>query len=182
MGSTQASATGIRIPRTREGDQGICGIPTFRSARDLAGQPDRLGNLRRWGPGRDSRSSSRERSDTDQRSKERFVWFNRTRADHIRNNSAYPRGCARGSVGTTTGHKAWNRVLHEEKARGTGECEVHVSGPSDLASFKQRSGIDRGCIHFWIGSRSPSPDLDRRIYVFTKPPEGHRDQPHHCYQ
>ena len=106
VGSTQASATSIRIPRTREGDQGICGIPTFRSVRDLAGQPDRLGNLRRWRPGRDSRSSSRERSDTDQRSKERFVWFNRPRADHVRNNSAYPRGCARGSVGATTGHKA----------------------------------------------------------------------------
>ena len=152
VGGTQASATSIRIPRTREGDQGICGIPTFRSARDLAGQPDRLGNLRRWRPGRDSRSSSRERSDTDQRSKECFVWFNRPRADHVRNNSAYPRGCARGSVGATTGHKAWNRVLHEEKARGAGECEIHVSGPSDLASFEQRRGVGRGCIHFWIGS------------------------------
>ena len=74
VGSAQASATSIRIPRTREGDQGICGIPTFRSARDLAGQPDRLGNLRRRGPGRDSRSSSREHSDTYQRSKERFDW------------------------------------------------------------------------------------------------------------
>ena len=105
--------------------------------------------------GRDSRSSSRERSDTDQRSKERFVWFNRPRADHVRNNSAYPRGCARGSVGATTGHKAWNRVLHEEKARGAGEREIHVSGQSDLASF----GVGRGCIHFWIGSsRSSSPD------------------------
>ena len=133
------------------------------------GEPDRFGSLRCWGPGRDSWSSSRERSDTDQRSKERFVWFNRPRADHVRNNSAYPRGCARGSVGATTGHKAWNRVLHEEKARGAGEREIHVSDPSDLASFEQRRGVGRGCIHFWIGSsRSSSPDLDRREFTASR--------------
>ena len=84
-------------------------------------------------------------------------------------NSAYPRGCARGSVGATTGHKAWNRVLHEEKARGAGEREIHVSGPSDLASFEQRRGVGRGCIHFWIGSsRSSSPDLDRREFTASR--------------
>ena len=133
------------------------------------GEPDRSGSFRCWRPGRDSRSSSRERSDTDQRSKERFVWFNRPRADHVRNNSAYPRGCARGSVGATTGHKAWNRVLHEEKARGAGEREIQVSDPSDLASFEQRRGVGRGCIHFWIGSsRSSSPDLDRREFTASR--------------
>ena len=84
-------------------------------------------------------------------------------------NSAYPRGCARGSVGATTGHKAWNRILHEEKARGAGEREIHVSDPSDLASFEQRRGVGRGCIHFWIGSsRSSSPDLDRREFTASR--------------
>ena len=143
------------------------------------GEPDRFGSLRCWGPGRDSWSSSRERSDTDQRSKERFVWFNRPRADHVRNNSAYPRGCARRSVGATTGHKAWNRILHEEKARGAGEREIHVSDPSDLASFEQRRGVGRGCIHFWIGSSRSSL---KRIYGFTKQPEGPRGKPHPCCQ
>ena len=147
-------------------EKGVRRDPAPEGSHD--GEPYRFGSLRCWGPGRDSWSSSGERSDTDQRSKERFVWFNRPRADHVRDHRAYPRGCARGSVGATTGHKGWNRVLHEEEARGTGECEVHVSGPSDLASFKQRSGIDRGCIHFWIGSRSPSPDLDRREFTSSR--------------
>ena len=129
------------------------------------GKPHRFRSLRCWEPGRDSWSSSGEHPNTDQRSKERFVWFNWPRADHVREHRAYPCGCAGGSVDATTGHKARYRVLHEKEARGAGECEVHVPGPSDLASFKQCSGIDRGCIHFWIGSRSPSPDLDRREFT-----------------
>ena len=65
-------------------------------------------------------------------------------------------------------HKAWNRVLHEEKARGAGEREIHVSDPSDLAFFEQRRGIGRGCIHFWIGSSRSSPDLDRREFTASR--------------
>ena len=127
------------------------------------GEPDRFGSLRCWRPGRDSRSSSRECSDSDQRSKEHFVRLNRPRADNIRNNSAYKRGCARTSVGATTGHKAWNRLFHEKKARGAGECEVHVPGPGVMATFEQRRVVGHGCFHFRIGSsRSSSPDLDRR--------------------
>ena len=131
--------------------------------------PDRFGSLRCWRPGRDSRSSSRECSDPDQRSKEHFVRLNRPRADNIRNSGAYKRGCTGTSIGATTGHKAWNRLLHEEKARGAGEREVHVPGPSVVATFEQRRVVGHGCLHFWIGSsRSSSPDLDRREFTASR--------------
>ena len=133
------------------------------------GEPDRFGTLRCWRPGRDSRSSSRECSDSDQRSKEHFVRLNRPRADNIRNSGAYKRGCAGTSIGATTGRKAWNRLLHEEKARGAGEREVHVPGPSVVATFEQRRVVGHGCLHFWIGSsRSSSPDLDRREFTASR--------------
>ena len=168
QGTSAGEVVGDFVRVSRE--KGVCRDPIFHAASEGShdGKPYRFGSLRCWEPGRDSWSSSGEHPDTDQRSKERFVWFNRPRADHVRDHRAYPRGCARGSVGATTGHKARYRVLHEKEARGTGECEVHVSGPSDLASLKQRSGIDRGCIHFWIGSRSPSPDLDRREFTSSR--------------
>ena len=134
-------------------EKGVYRDPAPKGSHD--GEPDRFGSLRCWRPGRDSRSSSRECSDSDQRSKEHFVRLNRPRADNIRNNSAYKRGCTRTSVGAT---KAWNRLFHEEKARGAGECEVHVPGPGVMATFEQRRVVGHGCLHFWIGSsRSSSP-------------------------
>ena len=142
-------------------EKGVYRDPAPKASHD--GKPDRFGSLRCWRPGRDSRSSSRECSDSDQRSKEHFVRLNRPRADNIRNNSAHKRGRTRTSVGATTGHKAWNRLFHEEKARGAGECEVHVPGPGVMATFEQRRVVGHGCLHFRIGSsRSSSPDLDRR--------------------
>ena len=43
MGCTEASTTSIRIPSTRESDQGICGSEAHRYARNLTHQPDRIG-------------------------------------------------------------------------------------------------------------------------------------------
>ena len=148
-------------------EKGVYRDPAPKGSHD--GEPDRFGSLRCWRPGRDSRSSSRECSDSDQRSKEHFVRLNRPRADNIRNSGAYKRGCTGTSIGATTGHKAWNRLLHEEKARGAGEREVHVPGPSVVATFEQRRVVGHGCLHFWIGSsRSSSPDLDRREFTASR--------------
>ena len=44
MGCAEASTTSIRIPSTREGDQGICGSEALRDVRDLTGQPDGVGD------------------------------------------------------------------------------------------------------------------------------------------
>ena len=134
-GASAAEVVGISC------EKGVYRDPAPKGSHD--GEPDRFGSLRCWRPGRDSRSSSGECPDSDQRSKEPFVRLNRPRADHIRNHRAYKRGCTGRSIGATTGHKAWYRVLHEEKARGAGECEVHVPGPSVVASFKQRRVVGR---------------------------------------
>ena len=148
-------------------EKGVYRDPAPKGSHD--GEPDRFGSLRCWRPGRDSRSSSRECSDSDQRSKEHFVRLNRPRADNIRNSGAYKRGRTGTSIGATTGHKAWNRLLHEEKARGAGEREVHVPGPSVVATFEQHRVVGHGCLHFWIGSsRSSSPDLDRREFTASR--------------
>ena len=141
-------------------EKGVHRDPAPKGSHD--GEPDRFGSLRCWRHGRDSRSSSGECSDSDQRSKEPVVRLNWPRADRIGNHRSDRHESTGRSGGETTGDKAWYRLLHEEASTGAGESEVHVPGQVVVEAVKQRRVVGNGCLYFRIGgSRSSSPGTDR---------------------
>ena len=171
MGRAEASAASVRIPRTREGDQGICGGPAFRNARDLTCQPDSVGDrgVRPCGLERNVargswlqvRGATSPVSGT--KEQRRLFRVGGRRENNKRSCSPHFRFRERRPDEASSGGQARDCLLHEAKASREGESEVHVPGQVTVEASRQRSSERDRCQYFRMDvgdSRSPSPRAD----------------------